>query len=233
MAKLQRVDDRLELHFASFDAPSPDRLVVDFTKGRMGYRGPRAGRRNEPLARAIGLKAGDCPHVIDTTAGLGSDAFILAQLGCTVTLCESHPLLAALLEDGLKRAAQHEALAPTIARMQLIPGDARDTLRTHQADVVYLDPMYPHRQKSAAAKKPMQLLQRLLGAHGQGEDLLELALGRASSSGVRPPNGVAPRFARVVVKRPLRAPPLGEIKPHHSIEGSSTRFDVYLGNYSK
>ena len=215
----------------------------------MGYRGPRAGRRNEPLARAIGLKAGDCPHVIDATAGLGSDAFILAQLGCRVTLCESHPLLAALLEDGLKRAAQHGALAPTIARMQLIPGDARDTLRTHQADVVYLDPMYPHRQKSAAVKKPMQLLQRLLGAHGQGEDLLELALGRegtavtigvrpqngaADSSGVRPPNGVVPHFARVVVKRPLRAPPLGEIKPHHSIEGSSTRFDVYLGtHYSK
>ena len=29
---------------------------------------------------------------------------ILASLGCHVTICERHPLLALLLEDGLRRA---------------------------------------------------------------------------------------------------------------------------------
>jgi 16S rRNA (guanine1516-N2)-methyltransferase len=173
--------------------------------------------RGEAVARAVGLKGGQTLTVADATAGLGKDAFVLASLGARVHLIERSPVVAALLADAMTRAQADPALAPIAERMQLHTGDALAVLPVLAAqdppDVVYLDPMYPEGGTKGQVKKDMQLLRALLGATGDIPSLFDAALACARR--------------RVVVKRPRRAPPLPGRQPGHSIEGRSTRFDVY------
>ncbi len=207
---------RVELQQLGPDAPGP--IVVDFVGGAVGHRRRVGEGRKQPLARAVGLKHGATPTVLDATAGLGRDAFVLATLGCTLTLIERNPIIAALLENGLQRARANAETAPVVARMALQCTDARSYLESlndsAQPDVIYLDPMYPHRTKTAAVKKEMRALQTLLGEDGDADLLLKLALRCAQH--------------RVVVKRPRSADNLGSQAPHHCIVSPNTRFDVYL-----
>lgn len=174
--------------------------------------------RNEAIARAIGLKGGQPLRVIDATAGLGRDAFVLASLGAEVHLVERSPVIFALLADALVRARQNPALAAAAARMTLHQGDALDLLpilcRELAADAVYLDPMYPEASTKGQVKKDMQLLRTLLGSATDAEALFQAA----RASGCR----------RVIVKRPKRAPALSDQPPAHTIQSRSTRFEVYL-----
>lgn len=175
--------------------------------------------RGEAIARAVGLKGGQTLRVIDATAGLGRDAFVLASLGAQVHLLERSPVICALLDDALARARQNPALAPAAARMTLQQGDALSLLptlsREFAADAIYLDPMYPEATTKGQVKKDMQLLRTLLGSAGDAEALLQAALGSACR--------------RVVVKRPKRAPALSPARlPHHAIQSRNTRFEVYL-----
>ncbi len=197
------------------------RIAVDFTGGSNHHRRLHGGGRGQPVAKAVGLKAGNIvPSVLDCTAGLGRDAFVLASLGCRVQLCERSPLVQLLLQDGLRRAAASDdtGLRETIARMVLLPGDAVAQMaalaETDRPDVVFLDPMFPERRKaSAAVKKDMAAFHALVGADEDADMLLPLALQLA-------------RY-RVVVKRPRHAPHLAGIKPGLVQEGESTRFDIY------
>lgn len=193
----------------------PTTVRVDFVGGAMGYRRSRLVPRNELLARAVLGRQGPLA-VLDATAGLGRDGFILASLGCPVTLLERSALVAALLADGLARGRADPATAPVCERMQLIRADAHQWLATggagHRPGVVYLDPMYPARRASARAGKEMQALQVLLGDDTDADGLLEI--GR--------------KLGRVVVKRPRLAPFLGDQPPDRQLGGRSTRFDIYL-----
>jgi 16S rRNA (guanine1516-N2)-methyltransferase len=205
-------DGRLELRTSG--RRSPGGVAADFLGERLReVSGPGAGRRRA-LARAAGLAAGERPTVLDATAGLGRDAFRLASLGCPVTVVERSPVVAALLADGLRRAAADSRAAATVARMTLVAGDAREVLRRGPApDVVLVDPMYPPARKSAAPGKELLLLRRLLGADDDAGELL----------------AAARRVARrVVVKRRAHDPPLDGQTPDLSWPGRSTRFDVYL-----
>ncbi len=105
--------------------------------------------------------------MVDATAGLGRDAFVLASLGCQMTLIERNPLVAALLEDGLSRGYRDSEIGPWMhQRMTLLHDSSLEALSqiSPQPDVVYLDPMYPHRDKSALVKKEMRVFQTLVGA---------------------------------------------------------------------
>jgi len=98
---------------------------------------------------------------------------------------------------------------------------AKPSYRYSAPDVIYIDPMYPHRKKSAAVKKGMQTLQRLLGPDLDSQQLLDAALLAAASFTIK----------RVVVKRPTGAELLNNsfsIEPAHSHESKNTRYDVYL-----
>ena len=97
-----------------------DLLALDIASG------PGQSLR-QPLAKAVGIRKGQPrPHVLDATGGLGEDAWLLAAWGCTVVICERHPVVAALLADALRRAA---AVKPVIARrIELITTDARQHL---------------------------------------------------------------------------------------------------------
>jgi 16S rRNA (guanine1516-N2)-methyltransferase len=155
-------------------------------------------------------------RVIDATAGLGRDSFLLACLGCRVTAIERSPVLAVMLRDGLERAkaARIGPLSRIIDRIELIAGDAREWLgKLPPPDVVYLDPMYPDQKKSALSKKEMRICRRLVG---DDEDAAQtLAAARAAA------------LRRTVVKRHRDAPPLAP-NPAVQFKGRAVRYDVYL-----
>lgn len=204
---------RLELLASGPGAPGP--VFAEFAGGRTGWRGRHALPRDEALARAAGVRAESRPDVIDATAGLGRDAFVLAALGCEVTLIERQPVVAALLRDGLARALDDEQVRPIVQRMHLRAGDAAEILAQARTDVVLVDPMHPPRRKEAAVKKEMRILRRLVGDDPDADRLLAAALPAA--------------IRRVVVKRPRGAEPLAGPRPSGAVEGRSTRFDIYPG----
>lgn len=201
-------------------APGPIR--VEFTEGAVDHRRKFGGGKGQMIAKAVGIKAGVLPHVLDVTAGLGKDAFVLASLGCRVQLLERSPVVHALLADGLERAnliaaAQDHDLLNILQRMKLLALDSRDYLaglaEAERPDVIYLDPMFPEREKTADVKKEMRAFHQIVGKDEDAGDLLHSALRSA-------------RY-RVVVKRPRKAPFLGGQAPSYQLEGKSSRYDIY------
>lgn len=194
-------------------------INVNFSSGSSMHRRIQGGGKNQALGKAIGLNKKPDPYVLDATAGLGKDAFVMASLGCTVKMVERSPIVGALLQDGLTRGAKDADIASLIRNMSLKVADSVEYMQSNSLlhdppDVVYLDPMYPERKKSAKVKKEMQALQQLLG-HG---DDLQLLLDAALACATK----------RVVVKRPKGAEPLSARMPTHTINSKKTRFDIYM-----
>ncbi len=191
-------------------------VFIDFSSGKKSHRRRFGGGKNQPLARAIGLTAKKLPSVLDATAGMGGDSFVLASLGCEVTLVERSEPIAALLADALTRAKTDDNIKEIIKRMNLVHADSTQYLlkQRPQVDVIYLDPMYPEKNKKTSPKKEMQLLQALVGADKDSAKLLSIALQIATK--------------RVVVKRPKNAPYINNHKPHAEITSPNTRYDIYL-----
>ena len=167
---------------------------------------PRRQRGPSLLLRACGA-IGAAPTVLDPFLGFGIDALQLQQAGCAVTGYERNTMVWLLARD----FAQRMGFSP-----QSHCADAVQQLRatTHMWDVVYLDPMFPERNKKALPGLPMQHLRALAAQQGEQIDvptLLQLAMQRARQ--------------RVVLKRRLRDPVSG--KPHFQLKGQSVRFDVY------
>jgi 16S rRNA (guanine1516-N2)-methyltransferase len=193
------------------------RVSCDFSDPSLGYRLVHGGGRQEPLARAIGIRAGVVPSVVDATAGWGREGWLLAALGCRVTLLEQSPVVALLLADGLRRAAKEAQLAAIAGRIEAIQTESCHWLNATAdcvADVIYLDPMFPERHKRALVKKEMQALHQLVGADYAAADLLAAALQRSRH--------------RVVVKRPHSAPALEGPAPHHALQLKKHRYDIYI-----
>lgn len=190
--------------------------AFDFVNGAVGYRFRTGASRKDALARAAGFGKGSIPSIVDATAGLGRDAFLLATLGAQVTLLERSPQVHDLLRDALARAAaEGPELAAVVARMTLLQGDARDLLPGLRADTVIVDPMHPPRTNSAIVKQEMRLLRELVGTDPDALQLMQAAL--------------AADCKRVVLKWPLRGQPLeGLRKPSHSITGKTVRYDVFM-----
>ena len=193
---------------------------VDFTAGAAQHRRLHGG--GELLAKAVGRSKQ--PTVWDATGGLGRDSFVLAGLGLNVHIFERHPAVYCLLADGLARALLHPSTADAASRLTLYHADAAEYMPRLAAEigrpqVVYLDPMYPERRKSAAVKKEMAFFHELVGTAQNDAALLDAALATAT--------------ARVVVKRPRLGDFLCGRQPDYQYTGKSTRFDVYNGSGSK
>lgn len=210
--------ERLELG-APADPSLPGALSVDFSRPAARWRALHPGK--ELLVQAAKVRKTAQPLLIDATAGLGRDGFLLAAAGFRVRMIESNPVIAALLADGLERASQTAGLAETAARIHLVAANALDYLSTlaEQPDVIYLDPMFPERTKSALVKQELRLLQLLDQKTGDPSSLLQAAL--------------AVQAKKVVVKRPLKGPPLLDVPPAYTLRGKAIRFDVYLGTGTK
>jgi 16S rRNA (guanine1516-N2)-methyltransferase len=206
-------------------------VAVDFVGGAAAHRRQFGGGRGQPVAKAVGIKGEYVPRVLDATAGLGRDAFVLASLGCEVTLIERSPVAVALLLDGLRRAQADAAIGKIVGRMRLVFGDGHQELAKLLAgqafnylfnppavvpefDVVFLDPMFPDPTKRAKSKKEMAAFQTVIGDDPDANDLL------------LPARQIAKK--RVIVKRPRIAPLMAGVKADFVFCGESTRFDGYL-----
>ena len=103
--------------------------------------------------------------------------------------------------------------------MRLVQQSAHEYLAHLEADefpqLIYLDPKFPGRDKSALVKKEMRFFHDIVGKDDDSALLLELALIRA--------------IERVIVKRPIKADTLNSRKPDFEIRGKTIRYDVYLG----
>ena len=206
--------ERLELR--KLDEPKLGAIFVDFVGGTMAHRRKFGGGRGEAVAKAVGVKGSYLPNVVDATAGLGRDAFVLASLGCHVRMLERNPVVAALLDDGLERGYRDAEIGPWLReRMTLLHASSLTALSelTPKPEVVYLDPMYPHEQKSALVTNEMRVFQGLVGPDEDADGLLEPARRLATK--------------RIVVKRPDYAPPMADIAAQAAVVTKSHRFDIY------
>ncbi len=227
--------------------PSADKgygsIICDFAGSEHSHRRRYGGGNGQAIAKAVGVSGKFAPQVLDLTAGLGGDGFVLASLGCNVCMLERNPIVHSLLADGLSRGIEvarqeleqgDDELSSVINRLSLLEGNAANYLSdlvsritqvepqaqveeldtaVWRPDVVYVDPMFPLRKKSAKVKKQMQAFHAIVGTDPDADQLLANALTVAKY--------------RVVVKRPTGAGFLAETKPNYSLEGKSTRYDIY------
>ena len=198
-------------------------ICANFHGDTVKYRRQKGGGKNEMIAKATGLSIDANLNILDATCGLGSDAFILASIGGHITMIERVVEIHALVEDALMQAAEWGRLSDPklleiLNRMKLIKADAVTHMlsikREKRPDVVYLDPMFPPRKKSAKVKKEMNVLHNIVGSDPDSHELLRAALNCARK--------------RVVVKRPKSAMTLGCEKANYTFKGKSNRYDVYI-----
>ncbi len=217
--------DKLELKKVPEQAKKkPAKLLsisIDFTAGKAQHRRLHGGGKGQDISKAVGLHKIPNPSVLDLTAGMGGDAFVLASQGADVTMLERNPVVHALLKDALERASLvlDAELTDILNRLSLVKQSAMDYLATlHEnafPDVIYFDPMFPERNKTAQVKKEMQFFHDIVGDDKDSESVLLLALEKARK--------------RIVVKRPRLAKKLTETQePAFQITGKSTRYDIYL-----
>jgi len=213
---LNYTDEFIELR----DIKQNTAIHVDFISGALAHRQQYGGGRGQAIAKAIGLKQGTRPPTaVDATAGLGKDSFVMACLGCPVTLIERSPIISQLVLDAIQRGETDSDFSGFIQRgFKLVNSQATEYLENlpenNRPEVIYLDPMYPERKKTALVKKNMQILQKLLGHDDDTCELIRCALKVATK--------------RVVVKRPKGAEIIGDDVPAMSIESKKTRYDVYI-----
>lgn len=177
--------------------------------------------RSELLVKASRIKDKDSPLVIDATAGMGEDSLLLAAAGYRVVMFERNPIIAALLEDTIDRAKAEPQLGEIVTRMEVVCKDSVEALykmrdNGEYADVVYLDPMFPERQKSALVKKKFQLIHLLEEPCSDEEQMMNAAIAAGPH--------------KIVVKRPLKGPYLSGIKPGFSMSGKAIRYDCIIIN---
>lgn len=212
--ELKRTDHGLQLIIHEGDEEYT--YSVDFLSAKSEYRRLHGGGRSQLIAKAVGIKPKQTLKILDVTAGFGQDAYVLACLGCEMTLLERSPIVYQLLEDAMQRARTHAEFRAL--KMELLHVDALEYLNAldteNYPDVIYVDPMFPARQKSALVKKEMRMLKAVVGDDMGADELLAQALKKAKK--------------RVVVKRSKLAPPLKGLEPDLIFKGKSSRFDVYV-----
>ena len=212
MSRFRLLNDERGLYLEDrFSNQNP--LRVNFVSREFRYRLSHAGKKSELVARAVKARPG--LRVLDCTGGLGREGFLLAHLGCEVTMAERSTTLGAMLNDGLSRSRRVEEFAATAGRIKVLNQDAREILAEPSSyDVVYVDPMFPVREKSALVKREMQLMQLFLG---KDEDAASLVVAAIDSG-----------TPRIVVKRPAAGIWDAPAKPDHVVSGKVSRFEVFL-----
>jgi len=192
-------------------------VYIDFSTGKVAHRRIFGSPRNEAIVKAVGFKKDAIPSILDLTAGLGQDAFVLASVGCRVHMIERCNIIAALLYCGLKRAEKDAGIGPWVRkRLSFSFEDSLNGLKElpFEPDVVYIDAMFPEKKKSALVRKEVQVLQKIVGQDSDQDGLLDVG------------RNIAKR--RIVVKRPNSAEHINNEKPNISIKSKNYRFDIYL-----
>ncbi|MEM9417825.1 MAG: class I SAM-dependent methyltransferase [Planctomycetota bacterium] len=211
--------ERLELRVVENGHPLSGGHGVFADLPQLDTTSPAGRSLKTPLLKAVGInkRSGAArPRVLDATAGLGEDSWLLAAAGCSVTAVERHPIVHALLADALQRA---RLIEPDITeRITLTDcADAADVLQSlagsEQYEVVLIDPMFPGSpRRKTTERKPMRVLRWLVGEDADADRLLDWAMQAAAR--------------RVVIKRPKHAPHLAGVEPVAVHTGKGLRFEV-------
>lgn len=190
----------------SYQGDFEDTMLHRVTEGRLAH---------EMLVHVAKTKE-ERPKAIDATAGMGEDSLLLAACGYEVTMYEQNPVIAALLKDALRRAKKHPVLKEIVGRMQLVEGNSIELLPKlmDKPDLIYLDPMFPPRQKSGLIGKKLQLIQKLETPCFEGEKLLEAAMKAGPG--------------KIIIKRPLKGENLAGKNPSYSVKGKAIRYDCIV-----
>jgi 16S rRNA (guanine1516-N2)-methyltransferase len=191
-------------------------VKCSFIEGPILHRLKYGKGRGQNLAKAVGMKSNKNRTIVDATAGLGYDAFILASLGANVTLIERSKIMHNLLQEGISEAKSFGGeISGIISRMNLIFGDSKFILPDLLPEVILIDTMYKDRKKTALVKNDMRLVRDIVGSDSDYIQLIDVALNQASN--------------RVVIKQPRYADQIDNIKPYsHQILGKTIRYDVYM-----
>ena len=193
-------------------------LKCSFIEGPILHRLKYGKGRGQNLAKAVGMKFNKNRNIIDATAGLGYDSFILASLGAKVTLIERSQKMHTLLQNGIDEGISFGGeIEKIVNRMELLFGDSKDILPKLTPEVIMIDTMYKDRKKTALVKNNMRLVREIVGPDSDYIELLKVALNCAKN--------------RVVLKQPRYADPIEEIrKCSHQILGKTIRYDVFMTN---
>ena len=193
-------------------------LKCSFIEGPILHRLKYGKGRGQNLAKAVGMKFNKNRNIIDATAGLGYDSFILASLGAKVTLIERSQKIYELLQNGIDEGISFGGeIEKIINRMELLFGDSKDILPKLTPEVIMIDTMYKDRKKTALVKNNMRLVREIVGPDSDYIELLKVALNCAKN--------------RVVLKQPRYAEPIKEIrKCSHQILGKTIRYDIFMTN---
>ena len=157
-------------------------LKCSFIEGPILHRLKYGKGRGQNLAKAVGMKFNKNRNIIDATAGLGYDSFILASLGAKVTLIERSQKMHELLQNGINEGISFGGeIEKIINRMELLFGDSKDILPKLTPEVIMIDTMYKERKKTALVKNNMRLVRDIVGPDSDYIELLEVALSCAKN----------------------------------------------------
>lgn len=164
----------------------------------------------EHFAKAVGIKQGYRPKVLDTTAGHLSDAMLLYSWGCDIVCYERHLVQFMVMKVELLRSSLFD--------FKYSWGCSSELQDMSSFDCVYFDPMFSHVSEKTKSKKNIEWMRDFLGADEDqflvAQKLFEQTRGR------------------LVIKRSLKSDEL--IKgPSLVFHGKGHRFDVYLKDNKK
>ncbi len=197
------------LHFSEgklqFHSSELGQMCFDFQDIYTYHKRQNYALSKEPLAKALAIKG---PHekrtIWDATCGTGKDSLLITFFGAQLTSFERNPSIYLLLKDALRRYP---------VNFHLVFGDASKLPSPEiRPEIIYYDPMYPAKKKSALARKEMRIFKEVVGEDLDSQEFLAWAMKTATD--------------RVVIKRPLEALPVKE-NPSASYVGKSTRYDMY------
>jgi 16S rRNA G966 N2-methylase RsmD len=197
------IDDQSILHSGNY------KLENSFREGK--FRARISQYQGESLLKkAIGWQSTSQKHILDTTGGLGHDAFILALLGQKITVLEKNTGLCILIEEALNNLPNLPYFNHAKNKISVINNDSRAFLSSAENfDVIYVDPMFNSKKKLKRTKQ-MQFLDNYL------EEYDDPSVEFYKSN-----------FKRLVIKKELRAAPSIKGCSAISFKGSSVRYDVY------
>ena len=207
LTTIQKIDFT-ELHPKIHDQ-NGNKFCINFIEDKLNYHKKKSSMKKELLGRAMGSGRYGF-KILDLSAGLGIDAVFLCQLGFEVVAVERNPLIFLALQHAASQL-------PEEMKIKFVFGSSQSFLEKNAEsfEVIYFDPMFPEKTKSALPRQEMVFFRHLVGADLDADEVVQAAVRRKGVS-------------RVVVKRPLKAPTLYK-KPESQIEGKLVRFDIYSG----
>lgn len=170
---------------------------------------------NSALLKACRINGNEKIKLLDCTAGLVKDTFVLASNGYSVIAIEKNKTIFNLIDNAVKIGTKNEYIKKVLDRIKFLNMDSIDFLENSEEkfDCIYLDPMFEESKKSRLVNKNMQIFHKLTD-NSDNKKLFNLAMEKV--------------LKKVVVKRSLYGELLINKTPDFQIKEKTIRFDVYL-----